>query len=321
MTQIEIASLDRVTLAVHCFFVIRLHRRGETVSDCRQSNAALGALRTCERRHNIAEIEGQQFGEHRIGRSRGAEQALRLGVFFHQRDARGLAARGLEIIERRLVDGEEAAGRAVFRRHVGNGGLVGDRHRIETRAEEFDELADHALLAQHLRDGQHKVGRGDAFLELALELEADHVRQQHRQRLTEHRGFSLDATYAPAKNRKAVDHGGVRVGADQRIRISDFERPLLLADGELLFPGPDRLREIFQIDLMADAGAGGHDGEVRERLLAPLQEFVAFLVLLVFFRDVLAEGFVVAEEVHDHRVIDDQIDRDQRIDLFGIATE
>jgi hypothetical protein len=31
------------------------------------------------------------------------------------------------------------------------------------RAVEFDELADHALLAQHLGDGQHEVGGGDAF--------------------------------------------------------------------------------------------------------------------------------------------------------------
>ncbi len=37
---------------------------------------------------------------------------------------------------------------------------------VEAGAEEFDELADHALLAQHLGDGEHQVGRGDAFLEL-----------------------------------------------------------------------------------------------------------------------------------------------------------
>ena len=72
---------------------------------------------------------------------------------------------------------------------------------------------------------------------------------------------------------------------------------------------------------MADAGAGRHDGEVRERLLAPLQELVALLVLLVFLGDVLAEGLVVAEEVHDHGVVDDEIDRHQRVDLLGIAAE
>ena len=47
---------------------------------------------------------------------------------------------------------------------------------------------------------QHKVGRGDAFLELAGELEADHLRQQHRQRLAEHGGFRLDAADAPAEH-------------------------------------------------------------------------------------------------------------------------
>ena len=34
---------------------------------------------------------------------------------------------------------------------------------VEAGAVEFDELADDALLAQHLRDGEHEVGRGDAF--------------------------------------------------------------------------------------------------------------------------------------------------------------
>ncbi|MGY4499507.1 hypothetical protein ACVWYH_003438 [Bradyrhizobium sp. GM24.11] len=72
---------------------------------------------------------------------------------------------------------------------------------------------------------------------------------------------------------------------------------------------------------MADAGAGRHDGEVRERLLAPLQEFVALLVLLVLLGDVLAESLVVTEEVHDHGVVDDEIDRHQRVDLLGIAAE
>ena len=192
---------------------------------------------------------------------------------------------------------------------------------IEPGAEEFDELADHALLAQHLRHREHQVGRGDAFLELALELEADHFRQQHRQRLAEHRSFRLDAADAPAEHGETVDHRGVRVGADQRIRIGDLEGAGLLADRHLLLLGPHRLREVFEIDLMADAGAGRHHGEIRKRALAPFEELVAFLVLLVFLDHVLAERLVVAEEVHDHRVVDHQIDRHQRIDLLGVAAE
>ena len=123
-----------------------------------------------------------------------------------------------------VVDREEAAGRAVFRRHVADGGAVGDREVGEAGAEKFDELADHAALAQHLRDGEHEVGRRHAFLELAGELHADHFRQQHRIGLAEHGGFRLDAADAPAEHGEAVDHGGVRIGADQRVRIGDLDR-------------------------------------------------------------------------------------------------
>ena len=104
----------------------------------------------------------------------------------------------------------------------------------EARTEELDELADHAALAQHLRHGQHEVGRGHAFLELAGELEADHLGQKHRVGLAEHRGFRLDAADAPAEHRKAVDHGGVRVGADQRVGIGDLDGLLLAVDLDLV---------------------------------------------------------------------------------------
>ena len=56
--------------------------------------------------------------------------------------------------------------------------------------------------------------------------------------------FPVDAAtidYLKTSGRKAVDHGGVRIGADQRVRIGDLEGAGLLADGELFFPGPDRL--------------------------------------------------------------------------------
>ena len=65
-------------------------------------------------------------------------------------------------------------------------------------AVELDEFPHHALLAQHLRDGQHQVGGGDALAQLAGELEADDLGDQHRYRLAEHGGFRLDAADAPA---------------------------------------------------------------------------------------------------------------------------
>ena len=72
---------------------------------------------------------------------------------------------------------------------------------------------------------------------------------------------------------------------------------------------------------MADAGAGRHDAEIRERARRPFQEFVALLVLLVLFLDVLLERVLVAEEIHRDRMVDDEIDRHQRIDLLRVAAE
>ena len=47
------------------------------------------------------------------------------------------------------------------------------------------------------------------------EPETDHLGQEHRDRLTEHRRLGLDPTDAPADHSEAVDHGRVRIGADQ----------------------------------------------------------------------------------------------------------
>ena len=72
---------------------------------------------------------------------------------------------------------------------------------------------------------------------------------------------------------------------------------------------------------MADAGAGRHHAEIIERTLRPFEELVALLVLPVFLVDVLLEGLVVAEEGDGDGMVDDQIDRHQRIDLFRITAE
>ena len=240
---------------------------------------------------------------------------LRIGL--DERDPRGLARRGIEVAERLSVDREQAAGRAVLGRHIGDRRAVGDRHRVQARAEELDEFADDALLSQHLRDCQHEVCRSDALAQFARQLEPDDFGQQHRERLAEHRGFRFDAADAPAEHGEAVDHRGVAVGPDQRIGIGGLDR-LAVA---LFLGGPDGLREIFEIDLMADASARRHDGEIGKRLLAPLQEAVALLVLLIFALDVLPQRLRRSEIIDDHGMVDDEIDRHQRIDLVGIAAQ
>ena len=174
----------------------------------------------------------------------------------------------------------------------------------DARAVELDELADHAVLAQHLGDREHQVGGGRALRQLADQLEADDPRDEHRHRLAEHRGLGLDAADAPAEHAEAVDHRGVRVGADERVGVGLTPSPL-----------EDDAGEVLDVDLVHDAGARRHDLEVVERGLAPAQELVALLVALVLQLDVALEGVRRAEQVGDDRVVDDQLGRRQRVDL------
>ena len=143
--------------------------------------------------------------------------------------------------------------------------------------------------------------------------EADDLRDEHGDRLAEHGGLGLDAADAPAEHGEAVDHGGVGIGADQRVGIGDGAAVHLV--------GPHGLGEVFEVDLVADAGAGRHDAEIAEGGLAPAQEGIALAVALVFPVDVHLEGAGIAEFVDHDRVVDDQIDRHQRVDARRIAAE
>ena len=90
----------------------------------------------------------------------------------------------------------------------------------DSGAKELDEFADDAELAQRLRDSEDEIGGRSALAQLAGKFVADDLRNQHRDGLAEHGGLGLNAAHAPAEHAEAVDHGGVRVGADERVRIS-----------------------------------------------------------------------------------------------------
>ncbi len=223
----------------------------------------------------------------------------------------GRAAGEAEVVERDLVDREDAAGGAVLGRHVADRGAVGERQGGEARAEELDELADDAPLAQHLGDGEDEVGRRGPLRELAGEAEADHLRDQHRHRLAEHGRLGLDAADAPAEDAEAVDHGGVGVGPHQGVRVE-----VALAGDVPLHHHP---RQVLEVDLVDDAGVRRHDAEVAERGLPPAQEGVALAVALELLLGVDQEGGGGAVLVHLHRVVDHQLDGLERVDPLRIA--
>ena len=160
--------------------------------------------------------------------------------------------------------------------------------------------------AQHLGDGQHQVGRGDALVQRAGEVDADDVGREEVDRLAEHAGLGLDAADAPADDADAVDHRRVRVGADERVRVVDAVLRV------------DAAREVLEVDLVDDADAGRHDLERVERLHAPLQELVALAVALELELHVEVERVGAPVVVDLHRVVDDEIDRHQRLDDLRI---
>ena len=144
----------------------------------------------------------------------------------------------------------------------------GSESLVRPVAVELDELADHAVGAEHLGYGEDEVRGRHALGKGVRQLEADDLGDEHVVGLAEGDGLGLDAAHAPAEDAEAVDHGGVAVGADEGVG----HRDAVLDD--------DALGQILQVDLVDDAGRGRHHGEVVEGLLAPLQELVALAVAL-----------------------------------------
>ena len=72
---------------------------------------------------------------------------------------------------------------------------------------------------------------------------------------------------------------------------------------------------------MHDAGVRRDDLERVERVLAPAQELVPLLVALELLLGVLVGGVELAEVVDLHGVVDDELGRDERLDLRRVAAE
>ena len=145
--------------------------------------------------------------------------------------------------------------------------------------------------------------------QLAVQPEAEHLGDQHRHRLAQHRRLGLDAPHAPAEHAEAVDHRRVGVGPQQRVGVGLAALGVVEDD-----PG-----EVLEVDLVDDPGVRRHHREVLEGPLAPAQEQVALLVALELALGVEAEGVAGAEGVDLDRVVDHQLGRGERVDAGGVA--
>ena len=158
-------------------------------------------------RYNIVQVEFQRVCEDRIWCIAGPEASSPALWHKLQRGRHALWHRArycFEIFDGLIINWEEAAGRAIFRRHIGDGGLrlraTGCR---ESRAVNSTNLPTTPRFWRSISTTrQHKVGRGYAFIQLAGQLEADDFRDQHGNRLAKHGRFRLDAADAPAQARK-----------------------------------------------------------------------------------------------------------------------
>src|SRR5471030_1551504 len=298
------------------FFVEAVFRRrfreqfGEVVFHVADFDTVLWTLGAGQRWRDRRQVQFHDAGVIDVAGFRHAVQALRLEVAGEGVDL-GLGAAGaFEVFDGRVVDREEAHRRAVFRRHVGDSGAVGQRQRLGAFAEELDELADDFFLAQQFGDGQYQIGCGAAFAQDAGQVHADHVRGQEVDWLAQHAGFGFDAADAPADHADTVDHGGVRVGADQGVRVvhvASFLAGIVHA-----------ACQVFQVDLVDDAEAWWHDAEGIECLHAPFHELVTLVVTREFQFHVQVQRFLFAVVIDGDRVVDHQVNRHQRLDLLGI---
>ena len=101
-------------------------------------------------------------------------------------------------------------------------------------------------------------------------MDTDDFRRFKIDRLTQHAGLSLNAANAPADDAEAIDHGGVRVRADEGVGVE-----------EILFIKYDS-SQVLQIYLVYDSNSWGHNAESFKCLLTPFEELIALTIALKF---------------------------------------
>ena len=124
-------------------------------------DAILRSLGTCNRRDDRGKVQLEIFREHRLDVGV-VPQPLRLRIRLDESYRFGGSTSQFQVINSDLIDGEHRGGRAELRAHVSDRGAVRQRDLPDALAVKLDEFSDHAVHAQHFRDGEDHVGRRDS---------------------------------------------------------------------------------------------------------------------------------------------------------------
>ena len=274
-----------------------------------QLDAVLRALRASDGRNDGGQVQLEVLGVLSLRSVLVQPHALSLGVSLDALQGLLVTAGQGQVLDGLIVDREDCGGGTELRRHVTDGCTVSQRQLGNASAVELYELADDAVLAQHIGDGEHNVGCGNARLNVASQLEANDARNEHGDRLAKHCGLSLNTTDTPAQDAQAVLHGRVGVSTNTGVRVC---QAVVLEDNA---------SQVLDVDLVDNTGSRRNNAEVGECASTPTEELVALIIALVLNLDVLSQSVFATEGLDDDRVVDDHLCRVQRVNLIRVAAE
>ncbi len=137
---------------------------------------------------------------------------------------------------------------------------------------------------------------------------------RERQRLAKHRRQRFNRTDAPTKYAEAVRHRRVTIHTDHCVRTRNRRS---VGRVQRRYDGSKH----FEINLVQNAVTGRDDAKTLECILRPAHERIAFAVAAKFECKILIDGIRNAGNIDDRRVIDDQVDRNARIDVARLSTQ
>jgi hypothetical protein len=108
-----------------------------------------------------------------------AVKTLGLKILLDHIDTMWLSSDQVQVLDRLVIDWEEAHSCTVLGGHVSDGGPVSEREIGAARSEEFNKLSNDTALAEHVGAGEHKICGSRVSREISGELEANDLWKNH----------------------------------------------------------------------------------------------------------------------------------------------